>query len=114
MSPVSEAVATASAGPAAAPCPPLGGDGARIALGVSFAVVVVVGLLGLRARAGGRALAPAALAAAAHPALWLHGAERCGERPLLSAALLCVISVAAALSWSLRKPSPPADRGTTG
>jgi hypothetical protein len=99
---------------ASAPCPPLGGPGAALVLWGSFALVAALALWGVGRRRGARAVAPLVIAAAAHPALWLSGAERCGDRPLPSAGLLTLISVGAALSWSLRPPRPPADGPAPG
>lgn len=104
----------AALAPAALPCPPLGAPGGEVALWASFALVAALALWGLRRRGGARAVGPLVLAVAAHPALWLSGAARCGDRPLLSAGLLSLISVGAALSWALRAPRPPADGPAPG
>ncbi|MFM2247647.1 MAG: hypothetical protein RL071_3721 [Pseudomonadota bacterium] len=99
---------------ATAPCPPLGGLGAEVLLWGSFALVAALALWGVGRRRGARAVAPLVIAAAAHPALWLSGPDRCGDRPLLSAGLLTLISVGAALSWALRPARPPADGPAPG
>ncbi len=100
-----------SEGSGALRCVAVGPVDPSAALWVGFAVVAALAVCALwagrRRGLGLRSAFGPLLLLGAHPALWLSGSERCGERALVGAGLMGALAVGALISALLR---PPADR----